>query len=183
MMWRDAADRFGTVSIVNHWLLAAVVIALLLSGLVIGELVEEGPIRAALLGPHKAIGVLVLALTAWVPVWWAMQSDRPGAIPGTPPLEAFARKAMHVLLLGGTVILSLSGIVMATFKGKPIDAWLFTIPAQAETPWLASAANDVHVIGGWILLVAVAGHAAVGVKHHVVDHDATFVRMVGRSHA
>lgn len=180
MMWRDDGDRFGTVSIVNHWLVAVVVIALLLSGLVIGELVEEGPARTALLGPHKAVGVLVLALVAWLPLWWALQTDRPGAIPGTPPLEALARKAMHVLLLGGTAILALSGIVMATFKGKPVDAWLFTIPAQAETPWLANVAHDVHVVGGWILLAAVSGHAAVGLKHHLLDHDATLDRMVGR---
>lgn len=181
MRWRDTADRFGTVSIINHWLLAAVVIALLASGLVIGELVEEGAIRSALLGPHKAVGVLVLALVAWPPLWWALQGDRPGAVPGTPPPAAFARKAMHVLLLAGTVILSISGIVMATFKGKPIDAWLFTIPPQAETPWLAAAAKDVHVIGGWILVAAVAGHALVALKHHLVDHDATFARMVGKA--
>jgi cytochrome b561 len=39
----------------------------------------------------------------------------------------------------------------------------------------------VHVIGGWLLLAAVVGHAAVALKHHVLDHDATFARMVGRS--
>jgi cytochrome b561 len=70
MRWRDTADRFGTVSIINHWLLAAVVIALLASGL---------------------------------------------------------------------------------------------------------------VIGGWILVAAVAGHALVALKHHLVDHDATFARMVAKA--
>ncbi|MFP4127278.1 MAG: cytochrome b [Alphaproteobacteria bacterium] len=181
MRWRDTAERFGTVSIINHWLLAAVVIGLLASGLIIGELVGEGAIRNALLGPHKAVGVLVLALVAWLPLWWALQGDRPGAIPGTPPLEAFARKAMHVVLLAGTAILTLSGIVMATFKGNPVDAWLFTIPAQSKTPWLASAANDVHVIGGWILTAAVVGHALVALKHHLVNHDATLARMIGKT--
>ncbi len=128
------------------------------------------------------MGVLVLALVAWMVAWWALQSERPGPVPGTPRWEAFARKAMHVLLLAGTVILSVSGIVMATFKGKPVDVFgLFTIPAQAKTAWLAEAAHEVHVIGGWILLAAVVGHAAVALKHHVLDHDATLARMVGRS--
>jgi cytochrome b561 len=70
---------------------------------------------------------------------------------------------------------------MATFKGKPVDAYLFVIPAQAKTPWLASMAHDVHVIGGYILLFAVVGHAAVALKHHMVDHDTTFVRMIGKN--
>jgi cytochrome b561 len=166
---------------VNHWALAAVVIALLVSGIIAGDL-ADGALRTAIVGPHKAVGVLVLALVAWMVAWWAWQRARPGPVPGTPRWEAFARKAMHVLLLAGTVILSGSGIVMATFKGKPVDVFvLFTIPAQAKTPWLAEAAHEVHVIGGWLLLAAVVGHAAVALKHHVLDHDTTFARMVGRS--
>jgi cytochrome b561 len=181
MRWKDTASSYGRVAIVNHWALAAVVIALLVSGIIAGDL-ADGALRTAIVGPHKAVGVLVLALVAWMIAWWAWQRARPGPVPGTPRWEAFARKAMHVLLLAGTVILSVSGIVMATFKGKPVDVFgLFTIPAQAKTPWLAEAAHEVHVIGGWLLLAAVVGHAAVALKHHVLDHDATFARMVGRS--
>jgi cytochrome b561 len=181
MRWKDTASAYGRVAVVDHWALAAVVIALLVSGIIAGDL-ADGALRAAIVGPHKAVGVLVLALVAWMVAWWALQSERPGPVPGTPRWEAFARKAMHVLLLAGTVILSVSGIVMATFKGKPVDVFgLFTIPAQAKTAWLAEAAHEVHVIGGWILLAAVVGHAAVALKHHVLDHDATLARMVGRS--
>lgn len=181
MRLKDTATTYGTVAIANHWALAAVVIALLVSGIVAGELVE-GALRTAVVGPHKAVGVLVLALVAWILGWWALQRDRPGPIPGTPRWEAFARRAMHVFLLAGTVILSVSGIVMATFKGKAIEVFgLFTIAAREKTPWLAEAAHEVHVIGGWILLLAVVGHAAVALKHHVVDHDTTFARMLGKT--
>ena len=180
MTLHDTKDAYGGVAIATHWLLAAVVIALLATGVVAGELLE-GELRKAVLAPHKAAGVAVLAVVAVMGLWRATQRERPGAVPGTPPREALLRKAMHAFLILATVALSASGIVMAVFKGKAIDVFnLFVIPAQAETPWLAGMAHEVHVVGGWILLIAVVGHAAVAVKHHLVDHDATFTRMVGK---
>jgi cytochrome b561 len=180
MSLNDTKDAYGSVSIASHWLLAAVVIALLATGVVAGELLE-GELRKAVLAPHKAAGVAVLALVAIMGVWRLFQRERPAAIPGTPAAEAFGRKAMHAFLILATVALSASGIVMAIFKGKAINVFnLFVIPAQAKTPWLAGMAHEVHVIGGWILLIAVVGHAAVAMKHHLVDHDATLARMVGK---
>ena len=68
---------------------------------------------------------------------------------------------MHVFLVGGTVVMSLSGILMAVFKGRPVEVFgLFTIPAQAELTWIAGPAHEVHVIGGWVLLAAMLGRGA-----------------------
>ncbi len=180
MSWNDTKDAYGGVSIATHWLLAAVVIALLATGLIAAELLEDAT-KKAVLAPHKAAGVAVLAVVAVMGLWRLTQRARPGAVPGTPPMEALGRKAMHAFLVLATIAMSVSGVVMAIFKGKDINVFnLFVIPAQAKTPWLAGIAHEVHVIGGWILLAAVVGHAAIAVKHHVVDHDATFARMVGR---
>jgi len=180
MSWNDTKDAYGGVSIATHWLLAAVVIALLATGLIAAEWLDDAA-RKAVLAPHKAAGVAVLAVVAVMGLWRLTQRERPGAIPGTPPIEALARKAMHGFLILATVAMSASGIVMAIFKGKAINVFnLFVIPAQAETPWLAGLAHEVHVIGGWILLAAVVGHAAIALKHHLVDHDTTFARMVGK---
>lgn len=171
-------NAYGTVSIVNHWLLAAIVIGLLFTGFVAGEFVE-GETRTAWVSPHKAVGVLSLALLAWVVLWRFLRPEKPGPVPGTPPWEALARKAMHAFLILGTAILAVSGIVMAIFKGKAVDVFgLFAIPAQEKIAWLAASAHEVHVIGGWILLFAVLGHAGVALKHHAIDHDSTFSRMV-----
>ena len=57
----SGSERFGSVSIINHRLLGAIVIALLASGPVIGRVIGDGPLRNALLGPHEAVGVLVPA--------------------------------------------------------------------------------------------------------------------------
>ncbi|MBB4286531.1 cytochrome b [Roseospira goensis] len=176
----DSQDRFGAVSIANHWLLVVVVIGLLASGLLIAEVLPDAG-RAALIPLHKAIGVLVAVLVAWVVLWWQVQRGRPGAVPGTPALEARARNAMHIVLLVGTVLLSLSGVLMSINSGHPVNVFgLFTIPAWGENPGLAGPARTVHTVVGYAMVAAVAGHALVSVKHHYVNHDVTFTRMLGR---
>ena len=114
-------------------------------------------------------------------LWRWSHRDRPGALPGTPKPEAMARAGMHVLLLVGTLVLTLSGVLMSIFNGHAVNVLsLFTIPAQAENQTIGGLAHQVHTVVGWVLVAAVAAHAAVGVKHHVVDHDETFQRMLGR---
>ena len=181
MRLTDTTERYGFVAIVNHWVLAVVVFGLVVSGLVAVELAGE-TLRGALLGPHRAMGVLVLVGVAWLVLWWRVQPRRPGAIPGTPGWAALMRRGMHVFLLAGTIILSLSGILMAVFKGRDIEVFgLFTIPGQAELAWVAGPAREVHEIGGWLMLFAILGHAAVAAVHHLINHDATLLRMLGRS--
>lgn len=181
MRLTDTRERYGFVAIVNHWVLAATVFGLVVSGVVAAELAGDAA-RGAILGPHKAVGVLVLAGVAWLALWQAVQPRRPGAVPGTTAGAAFLRRAMHVFLIAGTIALSLSGIVMAVFKGRTVEVFgLFTIPAQAELAWLAGPAHEVHVIGGWLMLFAILGHGAVAALHHLINRDATLLRMLGRS--
>jgi len=182
MRVRDNADTFGGVSIVNHWMLAAVMIALLLSGFVIGELLaDDSAVRSAIIHPHKAVGVLLTAWVVWMLAWWRIQPSRPGPMPGAAGWEAAARKAMHGFLIVGTAVLILSGVVMSLFSDHAIDVFgLFVIPSQGEVGWLAGPAHAIHEIGGWIMLGAVAAHALVAVKHHLVDRDPTLARMTGR---
>lgn len=52
--------------------------------------------------------------------------------------------------------------------------------ALPEGMFQGPCATHVQTIVGWVMVAAVAAHAAVGVKHHVVDHDETVLRMLGR---
>ncbi len=181
MSIRDTAERYGLVAIVNHWALALAVVGLVVSGLVAAELAGETA-RRAILGPHKAAGTLVPLVALWLALWWAFQRGRPGAIPGTSGWEATSRRAMHLFLIAGTLVMGLSGVTMAIFAGRAVDVFgLFTLAAQQEVPWLAGAAHELHVVGGWMMAAAILGHGAVALKHHLIDHDGTFTRMIGRS--
>jgi cytochrome b561 len=176
---RDTPTTYGNISVFNHWALAVVVIALLASGLMITEVLGEEA-GALLIPGHKWGGILAAVLVAWMLLWRWSHRDRPGALPGTPKPEAMARAGMHAILLGGTLVLTLSGIMMSIFSGHEVSVLsLVTIPAQGENEAVAGWAHQVHTVVGWVMVAAVAAHAAVGVKHHLVDHDETFTRMLG----
>ncbi len=180
MSLRDTPNRFGAVSVFNHWALAIVVIALLGSGLLIAEVLDTET-RGLMIPGHKWGSGLAVLLVAWMLLWRYSHKDRPGALPGTPRPEAMARAGMHAVLLIGTLVLALSGVLMSTFNGHDVNVLsLFIIPAQAENEAIAGWAHQVHTVVGWLLVAAVAGHAAVGVKHHLLDRDETFVRMLAR---
>jgi len=180
MALRDTSARFGAASVLNHWILAIVVIALLISGLLIAEVLGETT-RALLIPGHKWGGGLAVALVVWMLVWRFSHSNRPGALPGTPKPEAMARAGMHAVLLIGTLVLTLSGVQMSIFSGHDVNVLsLFTIPAQDKNEAIAGWAHQVHTVVGWVMVAAVAAHAAVGAKHHVLDRDETFLRMLAR---
>lgn len=180
MSLRDTSNAFGLVSVFTHWALAVVVIALLASGLLIAEVLGEDT-RGLMIPGHKWGGGLAVALVVWMLLWRWSHRNRPGALPGTPKPEAMARVGMHALLLVGTLVLTLSGVQMSIFSGHEVNVLsLVTIPAQAENEAIAGWAHQVHTVVGWVMVGAVAAHAAVGVKHHLLDGDETFRRMLGR---
>lgn len=178
--WRDGADRYGCISRLNHWTLAALMIAMLLSGLALGYLPLAEAVAATLRDWHKALGVGVLALGLWR-VGWRLVHGFPGGGVRTPACQALAAKAAHGALLAAIVLMPLSGLAMTLFAGRPIELGVLTIPSGPELAWLAGLAREVHEIGGPALAGLVALHVAAALKHHLVDRDGTLRRMGLRS--
>jgi cytochrome b561 len=177
MSMKDSRAGFGWMSIVNHWSVAVLILGLLASGLVLEEM-ARGPDKAWLIGVHKQLGVLALVLALWRVVWSWMQTEAPGAVPGSSPWTARARVGLHLVLVIASVALPVSGVVMSLYHGHDVGFLGLTIPAQGEVEAIASPAGAVHALGGTLVMVAVAGHALVALKHHVVDRDPTLVRML-----
>jgi len=173
----DSRSTFGWISIVQHWVIAALILVLIAVGLIIANM-PDGPTKGSLIGLHKMTGVAALAL-ALVRILWGQTQTQPGAIEGSPAIFVWARKAMHVSLLVFSVLIPLSGVLMSLFFNHPVNILgLFTIPAQGEVLWIAMPAHFVHEWGSYALLALIAGHALVSLKHHFMDHDATLRRML-----
>jgi cytochrome b561 len=174
--WRDGADTYGRISRLNHWALAVLMIAMLLSGLLLGY----APLALAVSGMvrdwHKAVGVVVLAFGLWR-VGWRLVYGFPEGAATTSAWQAFAAKAAHWALLAAIVVMPLSGVLMTLFAGRSIAVWPLAIPGAPEVQWLAERAREVHSIGGLALAGLVALHAGAALKHHLVDRDETLGRM------
>ncbi|WP_170294735.1 cytochrome b [Roseospira navarrensis] len=180
MAIRDTRDRFGLVSVFNHWVLVAVVLGLLVTGLLLAEVLPESA-RPYLVPLHKQVGLVSAVLIGWMVIWRWTQKSRPGPIEGTSKPEALARAGMHALLLIGAGVLVVSGVMMSILSGHEVSVLgLFTIPPIGEDKAQAALPHLVHEVVGWAMVAAVALHAAVGVKHHVLNKDETLTRMLGR---
>lgn len=175
--WRDGGDSYGRISRLNHWVLAALMIAMLLSGLALGHAPLGDAISGVLRDWHKALGVVVLALGLWRVGWRLLHGFPEGGVPA-PAWQAWAAKAAHWGLLAAIVGMPLSGVLMTLFAGRPLAVGPLTIPGAPEVEWLAGLAREVHPAGGLALTGLVALHVGAALKHHLVDRDETLRRML-----
>ncbi|HCO56031.1 MAG TPA: cytochrome B, partial [Pelagibacterium sp.] len=74
MSLKSTPDRYGTIAIVVHWVTALLVLALIVLGLNAAD-ADTDATKRALLIPHIALGLTVLALTIFRIFWWVL-ADR-----------------------------------------------------------------------------------------------------------
>ena len=177
---KDSPNTYGLISRFNHWIVAAAMIGMLLSGLVMayGPFARETVF--AILGWHKAIGVLVLVYGLWRIVWRVAQGFVEEASV-MPRWQAIAAKAAHWGLLATVLAMPLSGLLMSLYHGHDVDVFGLVIPGQEKIEWLASAAEVTHHYAAWGLVGLLGLHIGGALKHHFIDHDMTLRRMVWRS--
>ncbi|MGR3713744.1 MAG: cytochrome b [Shimia sp.] len=169
---------YDRVSRLNHWVVALLMIGMLIFGFYVFRAVPSGPEKGALIGIHKAVGLIVLVLGSWRVVWRLRQGFVKSLQNGW---QDKAAHLAHWVLLAGIVVMPVTGVVGSFFGGRAIDFFgVFTIPAVPKVEWLSGAAYQVHVIMAFALVATVIAHVAGAIKHHVFDKDDTMKRMVGR---
>ena len=180
MALKDSGDRFGGISIVNHWTMAILVVGMLAFGLYIEDLRWTEETRY-LLQLHKSVGILVLVLAVWR-ILWRMYCGFPDAAGPMKAWESFLARAVHYALLVGVLIMSISGYVRSAAGGHPVDFFgLFSLPGLSENKALSSAAAEVHEVAGTLLIVLIALHVLAAMEHHFIDRDGTLRRMIGKA--
>lgn len=176
----DSPTAYGVISRFNHWVIAAAMIGLLVSGLIMAY----GPFEREAVGVirdwHKPVGVLVLGYGLWRVVWRVVQGF-PREASTMPNWKNTLSKFTHWSLLGMVLVMPISGILKSIYAGRDVVAFELVIPAQVKVEWVAYAAGAVHHYADWALIGLLALHIAGALKHHFIDGDTTLHRMIGRS--
>ena len=81
---KAAMTGYDRVNRVNHWVLAALMIGMLIMGVYVFRVLPAGPGKGALVGVHKSLGVLVLVLAL-------VLHDPCRALPDFPPARSQSR--------------------------------------------------------------------------------------------
>ncbi len=182
-----APGGLSKTTISLHWIVAIAIIGMLCLGLYMEDFVpgrlEDGsrnPFKGYLVGIHKATGVLVLA-AAVLRALWLLSQGWPTPVGVYQRLEVFAAKANHWVLLLATLVMPLSGIVMSQAGGRAVSVYgFFDLPMLVgESKAIGGIAHEVHEIGAWVLIAAIALHIVGALKHHFIDKDSTLTRMLG----
>lgn len=166
---RTLAERYTRTAIVLHWLIAALVVAMIVLGQVMTEVPRQTPLRGALFNFHKSLGLLVLGLVI-VRLAWRI-GHRPPSLPAEIPawnrqLAGLTHAAFYVLLLAQPLlgyVSSVFGKYGVNFFGLPLPAWGSDNPAVRE-PFLAAHHLVADLLVGLIALhlAGVAWHRFAG---------------------
>ncbi len=174
----NAKDSYGAISRINHWLGAAIIIALLAIGLYFHEM-PRGEEKMFWLRLHVSIGVLS-ALYLTFRIAWSMLTPTPEPVP-QPALLQWGTRAIHVVLLIALAALLITGPLMPWSGGHEVSVFnWFTLPnplPKMET--LHSVTEKIHIVASRIVLFGVILHVAGAVKHLLWDRDGSWRRMVG----
>lgn len=180
MTLKNTADRWGGISQLLHWTIAALILVMAWIGLTMGDL-PNGPDKIRTYALHKSIGITILGLVV-LRVLWRLYAGTPKPVPGTPPLQAKLAAAGHLAIYVLLFAIPISGWVLNSAAGFPLQWFhLVNLPhIVGHDPALHDTAKEAHELLFWALALLVAGHAGVAVFHHLFQQDATLARMLPR---
>lgn len=178
-MLRNTPGNWGWPAILFHWLTAATVIALFVSGLWMTGLDYYHPWYNRAPHWHKSVGLLLFGLVG-LRLIWRLVNTRPRAEPAAAwehRLADLVHWAIYLLLfailLSGYLIPTADGEAIAVFNWFEVPALLSGLDNQ-ET-----LAGKVHEYLAWALIAVVVVHVAGALKQHFINRNRTLARMLG----
>jgi cytochrome b561 len=178
---KNTENHYGIITILLHWLVAAIIIGLFGLGYWMVGLGYYDPWYKQ--GPdlHKSIGATLFLLMIGRVLWRKLQVQ-PKGLDSHTKFEKTAGAVVHQFLYLVIFIIMISGYLISTADGRAIEVFQFIqVPSLGE---LFSNQEDiagaVHKYLAYSLIFVVVLHAAAALKHHFIDKDNTLMRMLGQ---
>ncbi|WP_051227165.1 cytochrome b [Oceanospirillum beijerinckii] len=173
------------LTIALHWLVGWSIIGLL----ALGIYMEENN-AYHLYGLHKSLGALIFIVIV-IRAWRRVRQGWPKPVNEYTRMEQRLSKITHYVLLIGSVLIPLSGLVMTIAGGRGLEVFGLEViganidPANPDKPLplvapLAGIAHQMHGMVSNLVIVALVLHIIGALKHHMIDKDNTLKRMLGR---
>jgi len=181
-------ERYSTVAITLHWLIALGIIANIALGLYFADLPRSDPDKFPLTQTHKSIGLTVLVLSV-IRVVWRLMHPAPPLPASMSPAMRFAAHATHFLLYVLIIVIPLSGWLMVSASPLGLPTMYFGWFAWPELPYfpdLPRAAKKIwvqefsatHVFLAWSAIVLVTIHVLAAIYHQFIRRDIVLGRML-----
>lgn len=173
-------SRYTRTAIAIHWLVAALIIAMLCMGLWMEGLPND-MFKFEVFQLHKSVGLTILLLVG-VRLMWRFTHPAP-MLPGhMPRWQKAGAHVSHVMLYVLMFSMPLSGWAMSDAAGYH-PSWFGLLVPQliGYNPEAAQLLNQAHGIGANLLWVLLAAHVGAALLHHLWYRDKTLLRMLPAS--
>jgi cytochrome b561 len=174
-----AKQRYDPTAIALHWVTAVLIVANLALGLsMIG--LPISPRKLQWYTWHKSIGITIFIVSC-VRLGWRHLHPPPPAV-AMPDWQLRAAGLSHAFLYVLVFAIPLSGWLYSSATGVQV-VYLGVVPLPDLLPkhkTVADILKGVHYSLNLLLMAAVIVHVAAALKHHFIDRDETFERMLPR---
>jgi cytochrome b561 len=173
----SSPERYSSMAIALHWLMALLIVAAFCLGVYMTGL-SMSPTRLKLYNWHKWAGATILALAA-VRLLWRLLHRPPADLPA-PAWQQTAAHIIHGLLYGLFFAVPLAGWAYSSAAGFPI-VWMGVLPLPdlvSPDKALAALIKPWHRRLAWLLALTVLIHLAGALKHRFIDRDGLLQRML-----
>ena len=176
MTIRKNYDAYSLPSIILHWLMVLVVVAVY-AAIELREFWPKGSEpRAALKHWHFMLGLSVFGLV-WLRILARLIWPAPAPL-NEPRWRHLAAKATHFALYILMIGMPIAGWIILSAEGKSIPFFGLELPPlTAPDDALAERIEDLHGLGGTIGYWLIGLHAAASLFHHYVLKDRLLFRM------
>jgi cytochrome b561 len=168
--------RFPSVSRLLHWLMAAMIVAILFIG--VGMAASLSPRYELLVSIHRPLGIAIFVLCLVRIVNRFI--NPPPALPDTvPSLQRFAAKASHVLLYALMFIMPLVGWGMLSAARYPIVLYgqLRLPPILPHDLTLYAWLRDLHTGLAYLFFATFLAHFGAALFHGLIRRDGVLESM------
>ena len=172
----DDRTVYDTVSIVLHWLTAALV----LTQFVLAETWDwfARPTHSTMVVLHMSFGIVLSAVVVIRIVWRMMPGHQ--AAPAVTGWADIASRAVHFLLYAMLVAEAVLGFVLRWAGDESMSFFGLLLPPPFA-PFSKAAQHlieELHELNGWAIIILAAGHTAAALYHHYVLRDPVLSRML-----
>lgn len=182
----DQVKRLSRLTIGLHWLIAVTMIGLIIIGLVMANFEEYDYYEI-----HKSIGILISGIIV-IRVVWRIWQGWPEPVSDYARHEILLAKVVHWVLIVSTVAMPISDMMYSGASGHGFGIFGFHILSENPDPlkpgeviplseFWGNVGQTLHEYIGYLLILAIVLHVAGALKHHLIDKDATLLRMLGKN--
>ena len=179
MNYKNTSKNYGLIAILLHWLVFLLFFGLFFLGIWMVDLDYYSQWYKTAPHIHKSLGIFVF-FTLSFRLIWRCANPKPRLDKGLSSFEKMSAHFVHHLLYLSLFALLISGYLISTADGRPIDVFnWFSVPATLSNLHdQADISGVIHRYLAWGILALSSLHALAALKHHFIDKDKTLKKML-----